>query len=97
MKKRLDLMLVEQKMAPSREKAQAFIMAGKVRVNGIPASKSGSMIKYDAFLEIKGLDQPYVSRGGLKLESALKFFKVFADNTIALDIGASTGLSLIHI
>ena len=54
MKERLDRLLVEQNLAPSRERAQAFIMAGKVRVNGIPASKSGSMIKYDAFLEIKG-------------------------------------------
>jgi len=64
MKQRLDRLLVEQKLAPSREKAQALIMAGKVRVDGRRAGKSGHVIDVDSHLEELADDQPFVSRGG---------------------------------
>ena len=91
MKQRLDRLLVEQKLAPSREKAQAFIMAGKVRVDGQPAGKSGRMISSDSQLEVLGPDQPYVSRGGVKLQAALGNFGINPKGLVALDIGSSTG------
>ena len=91
MKQRLDRLLVEQKLAPSREKAQAFIMAGKVRVNGQPAVKSGRLISNESFIEVLGKDQPYVSRGGVKLKTSLEHFDVDPQGLVALDIGASTG------
>ena len=76
MKQRLDRLLVEQKLAPSREKAQAFVMAGIVRVDGQPAGKSGRMISTDSLLEVLGTDQPFVSRGGVKLKPALEYFEI---------------------
>ncbi len=91
MKQRLDRLLVEQKLAPSREKAQALIMAGKVRVEGQPAGKSGRMISTDSLLEVRGTDQPYVSRGGVKLKAALVYFGIDPTALVALDIGSSTG------
>ena len=91
MKQRLDRLLVEQKLAPSREKAQAFIMAGKVRVDGQPAVKSGRLISNESFIEVLGKDQPYVSRGGVKLKTSLEYFDVDPQGLVALDIGASTG------
>ncbi len=71
MKQRLDRLLVEQKLAPSREKAQALVMAGKVRVDGQPAGKSGRVIDVDSHLEVLGDEQPFVSRGGVKLLSLI--------------------------
>ncbi|MCH1520518.1 MAG: TlyA family RNA methyltransferase, partial [SAR324 cluster bacterium] len=91
MKQRLDRLLVEQKLAPSREKAQALIMAGKVRVDGQPAGKSGRVIDVDSHLEVLGKDQPFVSRGGVKLQAALEHFKINPSGLVALDIGSSTG------
>ena len=91
MKQRLDRLLVEQKLAPSLAKAQALIMAGKVRVDGQPASKSGRMIITDSLLEVLGTDQPYVSRGGVKLKAALAKFEFDPKDLVALDIGSSTG------
>ena len=91
MKQRLDRLLVEQKLATSREKAQALIMAGKVRVDGQPAGKSGHVIDVDSHLEVLADDQPFVSRGGLKLQAALKYFKINPSGLVALDIGSSTG------
>ncbi len=91
MKQRLDRLLVEQKLAPSREKAQAFIMAGKVRVDGQPVVKSGRLISNESFLEVLGKDQPYVSRGGVKLKTSLEHFDIDPQGLVALDIGASTG------
>ena len=91
MKQRLDRLLVEQKLAPSREKAQAFVMAGIVRVDGQPAGKSGRMISTDSLLEVLGTDQPYVSRGGVKLKAALEYFEIEPKSLVALDIGSSTG------
>ncbi len=91
MKQRLDRLLVDRNLAPSREKAQAFIMAGKVRVEGQPVEKSGRLIDRESHLEVLDIDQPYVSRGGLKLESALEFFKIDPKGFDAMDIGSSTG------
>jgi len=70
MKSRLDKVLVDKGIAPSRERAQALIMEGKVFVNDMPAAKAGTMVGDDARIELKGQDIPYVSRGGLKLEAA---------------------------
>ena len=76
MKKRLDIMMVEQGLAPSREKAKAYIMAGEVYVNGQKEDKAGSMFAETVKLEVRGKTLPYVSRGGLKLEKAMKNFGV---------------------
>ena len=91
MKQRLDRLLVEQNLAPSRERAQAFIMAGKVRVDGQPEEKSGRMISRESHLEVLDMDQPYVSRGGVKLQSALEYFNIDPRGFDAMDIGSSTG------
>ena len=72
MKQRLDRLIVERKFAPSREKAQALVLAGKVRVDGQPAGKSGRIVSTVSHLEVLGNDQPYVSRGGVKLKAALE-------------------------
>jgi 23S rRNA (cytidine1920-2'-O)/16S rRNA (cytidine1409-2'-O)-methyltransferase len=89
-RQRLDLALVERALVPSREKAQALILAGEVFVDGQKASKPGQAINAGAVLEVH---QPhrYVSRGGLKLETALASFSVSAKNKVCLDIGTSTG------
>lgn len=91
MKQRLDRMLVEKNLAPTREKAKAFIMAGKVRVDGQPSEKSGLMIRNDSLVEVIGNDQSYVSRGGLKLKAALDDFAFSCEGLVTMDVGASTG------
>ena len=91
MKKRLDIMMVEQGLAPSREKAKAYIMAGEVYVNGQKEDKAGSMFAETAKLEVRGKTLPYVSRGGLKLEKAMKNFGVTLKDKECMDVGASTG------
>ena len=91
MKKRLDIMMVEQGLALSREKANAYIMAGEVYVNGQKEDKAGSMFAETAKLEVRGKTLPYVSRGGLKLEKAMNEFGLTLDGDICMDIGASTG------
>ena len=91
MKKRLDIMMVEQGLAPSREKAKACIMAGEVYVNGQKEDKAGSMFAETAKLEVRGKTLPYVSRGGLKLEKAMKNFGVTLKDKVCMDVGASTG------
>jgi len=88
---RIDRLLVERGLAESRERAQALIIAGQVLVNGQKQNKSGALAPEDADIRILGEQLPYVSRGGLKLESALKEFKVFVTGKTALDVGASTG------
>jgi 23S rRNA (cytidine1920-2'-O)/16S rRNA (cytidine1409-2'-O)-methyltransferase len=89
-KQRLDTSLVDRGLAASREKAQALILAGEVWVNGQKATKPGQPIDVDSKLEV---EQPlrYVSRGGLKLEAALREFGVSAREKICLDVGTSTG------
>jgi len=88
---RLDKLLVERELVPSRERAQALILAGRVLVNEQKEAKSGAPIDSDASVRILGDDLPFVSRGGLKLAHALKHWKIHVDGTTCLDIGASTG------
>lgn len=90
-KQRLDKLMVERGLAPSRERAQALIMAGQVVVGDHAAAKAGQQVADDAEIRIKGELLPYVSRGGLKLEKALKEFGIDVAGLLALDVGASTG------
>lgn len=90
-KQRLDKLLVERGLAPSREKAQALIMAGQVVVGDHAADKAGQQVALDAEIRIKGEVLPYVSRGGLKLKRALDEFGLDVAGVTALDVGASTG------
>ena len=92
MKERLDVLLVKKGLAPSREKAKAVIMAGSVYVDGQKEDKAGSVFDEEsAQIEVRGHALPYVSRGGLKLEKALKAFPIMLTDKICMDIGASTG------
>jgi 23S rRNA (cytidine1920-2'-O)/16S rRNA (cytidine1409-2'-O)-methyltransferase len=90
-KQRLDLILVDRGLAPSRERARALIMAGQVSVAGAQVDKPGTPVPEDADVSLKGTDHPWVSRGGLKLAHALEAFGLDVTDSIALDIGASTG------
>ncbi len=90
-KKRLDLLLIEKGLVSSRERAQGLILAGQVLVNDTPITKSGLAVPVDAQIRIRGQDHPYVSRGGLKLEAALRSFEIPVAQRVALDVGASTG------
>jgi len=90
-KARLDVLLVERGLAPSRERAQAMLLAGQVRVSGQRMEKPGSQVALDADIEIVGDVMRYASRGGLKLEGALEDFSVTPQETICLDVGSSTG------
>lgn len=89
-KRRLDQLLVERGLAESREKARAAVMAGAVRVDGAPATKPGLLVREDAALEMAARPR-YVSRGGEKLEHALRVFRLDVRDRVAADIGASTG------
>jgi len=91
MKKRLDVLLVERDLAPSRQRAQAFILAGKVLVNDRPVTKAGTRFEEDVPIRVKGPDHAFVSRGGLKLKGAIEEFDVPIKGRIAADLGASTG------
>ncbi|TBR20563.1 TlyA family RNA methyltransferase [bacterium] len=88
---RLDLLLVERGLFPTRTKAQAALMAGKVRVPGKDRPKAGDLVMRDAPVEVLADACPYVSRGGLKLAGALDAFKLGVAGRVALDLGASTG------
>ncbi|MDD3893803.1 MAG: TlyA family RNA methyltransferase [Syntrophomonadaceae bacterium] len=88
---RLDILLHQQGLAPSREKARAMILAGEVTVNGTMYDKPGTNIDENGIIEIKSSRPPYVSRGGLKLEKAIKVFAVDFTNKTVWDVGASTG------
>ena len=90
-KLRLDILIVERGLAPSRQRAQALLLAGQVRVNGARMDKAGSQIAADARVEIVGETLRYSSRGGLKLEGALQDFGVTPQDKICLDVGSSTG------
>ncbi len=90
-KRRLDLILVEKKLVQSRQRAQTLIMAGKVLVNNRTVDKPGALVSGDNDIVLKGEDIPYVSRGGIKLEKALKSFQINVDGLVCLDVGASTG------
>lgn len=88
---RLDKALVDRGLAPTRQRAQALIMAGAVEVAGVPVIKAGSLLAADAEITLKQPDHPYVSRGALKLLPALDEFGIDPTGKVALDIGASTG------
>lgn len=91
MKKRLDVLLVEHGYAPSREKAKAIIMSGIVYVDGQKEDKAGTCFEETVTLEVRGHTLKYVSRGGLKLEKAMKHFDVVLEGKVCMDVGASTG------
>ena len=91
MKLRLDKLLLERGLAPSRERAQALILAGRVLVNEQKIEKPGTSIEINATLRVLGDDLRYVSRGGLKLERALAHWKIDLHGRVCLDVGASTG------
>jgi 23S rRNA (cytidine1920-2'-O)/16S rRNA (cytidine1409-2'-O)-methyltransferase len=88
---RLDQVLVARGLAPSRERARALILAGKVLVDGRPAGKAGAPVAAGAEVTLREADHPYVSRGALKLEKGLDAFALDPRGLVALDIGASTG------
>ena len=90
-KRRADQLLVDRGLAESRAKAQALIMAGLVTASGRRIDKPGTALADDAELTVAGRDHPWVSRGGLKLASALEHFAIDVGGAVALDIGASTG------
>lgn len=91
MKERLDVLLVQRGLAPSREKAKTMIMEGNVFVNNNREDKAGSLFSDDCNIEIHGNTLKYVSRGGLKLEKAMTHFGITLDGKVCMDIGASTG------
>lgn len=91
MKERLDVLLVKRNLAASREKAKAVIMSGSVYVEGQREDKPGTAFPEGARIEVRGHALPYVSRGGLKLEKALKSFEVTVAGKICTDVGSSTG------
>ncbi|HDS05577.1 MAG TPA: TlyA family RNA methyltransferase, partial [Deltaproteobacteria bacterium] len=88
---RLDKLLVERGITPTREKARALILARAVKINDSYPDKAGTLVAADAQVEIKGEDNPYVSRGGLKLKGALDEFNLDVRGLVVLDAGASTG------
>lgn len=88
---RLDSAVFELGISESREKAKALIMAGQIYVNGMKAIKPGVTVNSSDKIEMKGNTLPYVSRGGLKLEKAMKVFPLTLDKKVCMDIGASTG------
>src|SRR5579863_10134120 len=91
MKLRLDKLLVELGLAPTRERAQALILAGRVLVNEQKLDKPGHAVSADAAIRLLGRDLRYVSRGGLKLEAALAHWLIELRGRLCLDVGASTG------
>ena len=91
MKERLDVLLVSQGLAASREKAKAIIMSGNVYVDGQKEDKAGSNFPAEAVIEVRGNTLKYVSRGGLKLEKAMENFDVTLAGKICMDVGSSTG------
>lgn len=90
-KVRLDRLLVDRQLVESRERGQALILAGQVLVDGRKHEKAGALVPADAEVRILGEQMPYVSRGGLKLEAALREFGINVSGMTALDVGASTG------
>ena len=90
-KKRLDTLLFEKGLAQSRERAKALIMEGLVYVNNQKSDKPGETVPADAPIEVRGKGLAYVSRGGLKLEKAMRRFPITLEGRVTMDIGASTG------
>jgi 23S rRNA (cytidine1920-2'-O)/16S rRNA (cytidine1409-2'-O)-methyltransferase len=90
-KERLDVLLVELGLAPTRAKAQAMVLAGQVVVDDQRIDKPGTRVPTEAEVRLKGEQMPYVSRGGLKLEAALRHFHLDVRGAVCADVGASTG------
>ena len=90
-KERLDVLLVNKGIITSRERAKTCIMAGEVFVNGQRVDKAGEKVSVDSQIEYRGEKLKYVSRGGLKLEKAMKVYPINLENKVCMDIGASTG------
>src|ERR1039458_2668390 len=90
-KTRVDILLFERGLAPSRERARALILAGRVLVREQKVDKPGTAVPADAPIRLLGGDQPYVSRGGLKLAEALNHWKILVTGRACIDVGASTG------
>jgi 23S rRNA (cytidine1920-2'-O)/16S rRNA (cytidine1409-2'-O)-methyltransferase len=90
-KMRVDLLLVERGLVPSRERARAMILAGRVLVREQKVDKPGAAVPMDAPIRLLGEDQPYVSRGGIKLAAALAHWPIAVQERACLDVGASTG------
>ena len=90
-KLRLDKLLLDRQLVPSRQRAQALVLAGKVLVNGQKVDKSGTLIDESSEIRLLGDDLKYVGRGGLKLERAVEHWKLDVSDRICLDVGASTG------
>ncbi len=88
---RADVRMVELGLAPTREKAKSIIMSGMAMINGKVIDKAGTTVATDEIIEIKDNTLPYVSRGGLKLEKAIKYHGVTLEGLVALDVGSSTG------
>src|SRR6266853_3331153 len=88
---RIDKLLVERGLVPSRQRAQALLLAGKVLVNGQKVEKSGANVDAASEIRLLSADLKYVSRGGLKLEHALEHWKIDVAGNVCLDVGASTG------
>lgn len=88
---RLDLLLIQKAMVASRQKAQALILAKKIKVNGQIVTKASTTVELDCDVEMVELDHPYVSRGGVKLEGALTYFNIDVRQMVVLDAGASSG------
>ncbi|MBQ7528650.1 TlyA family RNA methyltransferase [bacterium] len=90
-KVRLDLLLVERALAPTREKAKSLLMSGQVFIDGVRRDKAGFMVDPQVEITIKGRGLPFASRGGFKLEKALKVFNIDVKDKVVADLGASTG------
>lgn len=90
-KKRLDVLLFEKGLCPSRERAKTAIMEGIVYIAGQKAGKAGDMVDENAELEVRGNDNAFVSRGGKKIEKALNYFNIDPTDLVVMDVGASTG------
>ncbi|MGD0938315.1 MAG: TlyA family RNA methyltransferase [Terracidiphilus sp.] len=90
-KTRVDLLLVERGLVPSRERARALILAGRVLVSEQKVDKAGAAVPADATIRLLGEEQPYVSRGGIKLAAALEHWRIPVEGRACLDVGASTG------
>ena len=90
-RRRLDVLLVERGLAPSRQRALGLILAGDVWVDGERRTKAGSLLSVNCAIKITGRGIPYVSRGGIKLETALRVFTIDVTGLTCLDVGASTG------
>ena len=88
---RLDRLLVERGLSPTREKAQALVLSGAVLIDGLPVDKAGTLVAPGAAVRLRGENHPYVSRGGVKLKGALDAFGLDVRGRVALDVGASTG------